>query len=334
MSLIKIKHYTKDTLSQEVTDQLHQLNPDSFPLNFQKHGSEANRIAHYFTISNNNNNTLLGFALLSTLNDIATLHLLFIKKEYRKNSLGKKMTLHLFTKIIKFGCHKVELESKKSQLNFFKSLGFVVVKEPCPTTKNIYFKLENPCPSYFLSVYKQSQRARRRSDTKTTQPLVLSEDNTIYNFHDEAQFLALHRNMLSQAKRRIWIMTSSINAAVMSDAQFHQSILKLVKNNAQAEIRILLEDGQTGKGRFSPLVNLAQRLTSFVEIRTLPSTAHKFTEWVTLVDFSAGIYRKTLESYAGFATYDSHLIAQRLIQKFDDQWQFAKPSVEFRRLSI
>jgi len=330
MSLIKIKHYTKDTLNQEVSDQLQQLSPDSLAPYFQRYGTEPDRIAHCFTVSSNK--TILGFALLSTLNDIATLHSLFIKKEYRGKSLGKQLTLHLFTKVIKFDCNKVELETNKSQLNFFKSLGFVVVKEPSPKAKTTYFKLENPCPAYFLSIYKQTQIENQRNSSNTTQPLVLSQDQTIYNFHDEAQFLALHRNMLSQAKRRIWIMANSISAPVLNDEQFRQSILQLAKNNAQAEIRILLEDGKTSQGRFSPLINLAQRLTSFVEIRTLPSTAHKFNEWVTLVDFSAGIYRKTLESYAGFATYDSNLIAQRLITKFDDQWQFAKPSAEFRRL--
>jgi hypothetical protein len=183
-------------------------------------------------------------------------------------------------------------------------------------------------------VYKQTQIENQTTKSKTTQPLVLSQDKTLYNFHDEAQFLALHRNMLSQAKRRIWITANAINAPVLNDEQFRQSILQLAKSNPQAEIRILLEDGKANTGRFSPLINLAQRLTSFVEIRTLPSTAHKFSEWVTVVDFSAGIYRKTLESYAGFATYDSKLIAQRLITKFDDQWQFAKPSAEFRRLAM
>ena len=198
----------------------------------------------------------------------------------------------------------------------------------------IQFKLENPCPDYFLSVYKKNQIERQQTRSKATQPLILSHDKTLYNFHDEAQFLALHRNMLSQAKRRIWLMANAINAPLLNDEQFRQSIIKLAKQNSQAEIRILLEDGKAGAGRFNPLVTLAQRLSSFVEIRSLPSTAHKFTEWVTLVDFSAGIYRKSLDSYSGFATYDSRLIAERLATKFEDQWQFAKPSVEFRRLAI
>jgi len=332
MSLIKIKHYTKDTLNEAVIEQLHQLSPDSLTPYFQQYGTEPDRIAHCFTASNNN--TVLGFALLSTLHEVATLHSLFIKKECRGKSLGRKLCLHLLAKAVKFGCKKVELESKKSQLNFFKNLGFVVIKEPCTKTKTTHFILENPCPAYFLSIYKKRLIENRQNNTDTTQALVLSQDKTIYNFHDEAQFLALHRNMLSQAKRRIWIMANSISAPVLNDEQFRQSILQLAKNNPQAEIRILLEDDKSGPSRFSPLINLAQRLTSFVEIRTLPSTAHKFSEWVTLVDFSAGIYRKTLESYSGFATYDGKLIAQRLITKFDDQWQFAKPSAEFRRLAI
>ena len=332
MSLIKITHYTKDTLTQEVSEQLQTLSPYSLTPCFQSYGVEADRKAHCFTVSSKGE--LIGFALLSTLDSLATLHSLFIKKEFRGNSLGTQLTLHLFTKIIKFGCKKIELESKKSQLSFFKNVGFVVVKEPNLTTNTRYYQLENPCPAYFLSVYKRTHKNKQKKHATAHQPLVLSHDKTIHNFQDETQFLALHRNMLSQARRRIWIMADSINASNLNDEQFHQSILQLAKSNSQAEIRILLDEAKASHSRFNPLINLAQRLTSFVEIRTLPSTAQKFSEWVTVVDFSAGIYRKTLDSYSGFATYDSKLIAQRLITKFDNQWQFAKPAAEFRRLVI
>ena len=188
MSLIKIKHYTKDTLSEDVADQLHQLSPDSLTPYFQQYGTEPDRIAHCFTVTNKQG--LLGFALLSTLNDTATLHSVLIKKGYRRKSLGKKLTLHLLAKSLQFDCTKVELESKKSQLNFFKSLGFVVIKEPCPKAKTTHFKLENPSPAYFLSEYKQTQIENQTTDSKTTQPLVLSQDKSLNNFHDEAQFLA------------------------------------------------------------------------------------------------------------------------------------------------
>jgi len=332
MSVINIKHHSKDSLSQEVVQQLHKLSPDTLTPYFQQYGSEPGRVAHCFTVSNNNQ--LLGFALLSTLDDIATLHSVFIKKEYRRKSLGKKLGLHLLASAVQFKCHKVTLECEKSQLSFFKSIGFVVIKEPCAKVQTTHFKLENPCPAYFLSAYKQTQIENQQKKSKTSQPLVLSKDKTIYNYHDEAQFLALHRNMLSQANRRIWIMANAINAPLLRDEHFSQSILKLAKNNPQAQIRILLEEDKTGSGRFNPLINLAQRLTSFVEIRTLPSTAGKFQEWVTLVDFSAGIYRKTMATYTGFACYDNHLIARRLITKYEDHWQFAKESIEFRRLAI
>ena len=332
MSIINIKHYTKDTLSQEVAQQLHQLSPDTLTPYFQRYSSEPERVAHCFTVSIDTK--LLGFALLSTLDNVATLHSVFIKKEYRRKSLGKKLSLHILSTSVRLKCHKVTLESEKSQLSFFKSLGFVVIKEPCFKTQTTLFKLENPCPAYFLSAYKQTQIENQQKKSKTSQPLMLSQDKTIYNFHDEAQFLSLHRNMLSQANRRIWIMANAINAPLLRDEHFSQSILKLAKNNPQAQIRILLEEDKTGSGRFNPLINLAQRLTSFVEIRTLPSTAGKFQEWVTLVDFSAGIYRKTMATYTGFACYDNHLIARRLITKYEDHWQFAKESIEFRRLAI
>ena len=98
--------------------------------------------------------------------------------------------------------------------------------------------------------------------------------------------------------------------------------------------RILIVDDKTGVGCYNRTVELAQRLSSFIEIRTLKDTSMQCNEGLTLVDFDSCIYRKNFEDYSGFANYSSRLLAQRLEQKFEHFWQFAKPSQELRRLSI
>ena len=337
MSLIKIKHYRREDLSRDIEQQLNQLSSNSLSKNslasyIEQYGNNPDRESHYYLITNNT--VIFGFAFFSIKEEIATLHTLFIKDNYRKKSLGSKLVLHLLSKASKHNCRKMTLSCTIDTLHFFNNLGFVALKEPSTLTNTTQFELENACPEYFLSVYNQSKIENQQYKSETKHPLVLSKDRTLYNFHDEAQHLALHRNMLSQAQRKIWITSNSIKSPILSDDQFCQSIMKLVKTNPQAEIRILIENEKMGAGHFNPLINLAQRLTSYVEIRTLDRTAGRLKEMVTIVDFTAGIYRKSMSSYTGFATYNSHLISRRLHDKFENYWQFAMPSIEFRRLAI
>jgi len=332
MSAIKIRHFKDDTLSQSLRDELDQISSGAMRLYTVEHGAELDRSHHYFVI--NSEHTLFGFAIFSTLDGVATIHTTFIKEAYRRKSLGKKLVLHLLSKTVKEQCHKVELECDASSLDFFKHLGFITTKEPNERKGISLYSLENNCPDYFMSVYRKGQIESQSSTSKTQNSLILSKDDSLYNYHDEEEFIALHRNMLSQAKRRIWIVADTINSPVLSDELFSRSILQLAKNNSQAEIRILLADDKTGAGHFNSLVNLAQRLSSFVEIRTIEKSSSKLSEMLTVVDFSAGIYRKNLQSYSGFATYNNPLIAKRLQDKYETHWQYAKASLEFRRLAI
>lgn len=362
MSLIKISQYTQDTLPREIADGLMKLKPEALlpEPDASIHASHLNQAStkttaltpdspfpstentNYLTLSSNE--TLMGFAVFSTQEDTARIHSVFIKKAYRRKSLGKKLILHLLYKSVQSNCRKVTVTSTKESLDFFTGLGFIISASPSrtrhfetaqpETPSNQDYLLENPCPEYYLSAMKKSLIEKQKNKSANTSPLIISEDLTNYSFSSEKQYLALHRNMLSQAKRRIWLTSPSINAPVLRDEHFSHSILRLVKSNPQAEIRILLEDDKAGAGRFNPMINLAQRLTSFVEIRTLPPGAAKFKEMITLVDFSAGIYRKSMDSHIGFANYNNPMTAERLRDKFEKYWEFSNPSLETRRLTI
>jgi len=331
MSAIRISHFKDGTLTQSLRDELDQISSGAMRLHAVEHGTEIDRNHHYFVIKSAH--TLFGFAIFSTLDGVATVHTVFIKEAYRHKSLGKKLVLHLLAKTVKQQCHKVELKCDTSVVDFFRHFGFVTIKEPNDQKGISLYRLENTCPEYFLSIYRK-EKIEEGGTAKTKKSLVLSQDETLYNYHDEEQFIALHRNMLSQAQRRIWIIADTINSPILRDELFSQSIIQLAKKNSQAEIRILLGNDKTGAGHFNSLVNLAQRLSSFIEIRTIDKSSTKLSEMLTVVDFSAGIYRKNMQGFSGFATYNNHLIATRLQDKYEAHWQHARASLEFRRLAI
>lgn len=283
---------------------------------------------------------LIGYTSVTIKKKSAKVTSLFIEKTQRSQSFGFKLMLDMLDKLSKTECETIYLDCQENLLSFFKPLGFIISKEhPHSHTdsQQKYFEVENPCPDFFLSTLRQTLKTNKielNTFRKSFSLLTIDSDKHHYQYTSQHDFLAFHRSMLSQARKQIWLMSDAITSPLLNDENIRNSLLRLSKRNAKAEIKILLEDDKKGAGHYNPTIELAQKLTSFIEIRTIPKSAKKPNEMITTVDFNAGIFRKDLNNYTGFAHYSNHLVAQRLRDKFELYWQYAQPSLQLRRLSL
>lgn len=279
----------------------------------------------------------IGYATVTIHRTSAHITSLFIQPEHQRQHIGKKLIMDILSKISKTGCQRITITCPNYLLSFFQSLGFIISKEIERPQEEKHFELENPCPGFYLDVLQntlQNQGVTLESLKTSHQILGLSQDQQHYQYSQQKQFINFHRNMLLQAQKQIWLISDNITSPLLNDEVVRDSLLRLSKRNARAEIRILLEDDKKGAGYYNPTIELAQKLTSFIEIRTIPKGAKKPGEMITAVDFNAGIFRKDMTNYVGFAHYNNHLIAQRLRDKYEQHWQFATPSMQLRRLSL
>lgn len=283
---------------------------------------------------------VIGYASVTIQQKSAHISSIFIQENLQGKLFGFKLILDILDKLSKTDCQKISINCSEKLLGYFQTLGFIVSREIVRPEKNAHekhFELENPCPAFFLETLKHTLKTNSINlETLKINHKVfgLSCDKQHYQYTKQDHFLAFHRNMLSQAQKQIWINCDNITSPLLNDDVVRDSLLRLAKRNPKAEIKILLEDDKKGAGHYNPTVELAQKLTSFIEIRTIQKGAKKPTEMITTVDFTAGIFRQNLNNYTGFAHYNNHLIAQRLRDKFEEHWQFAKPSMQLRRLSI
>jgi len=283
---------------------------------------------------------VIAYASVTIHQKSAKITSIFISPKKQGNFFGFKLVLDIFDKLSKTGCQRIRLDCPEVALGFFQKCGFITTKTTTQYTngrpENIHY-LENPCPDFYLQTLKEAIKTNTSNieSLKDSYSLLrLSQDKQHYQYANQQQFLNFHRNMLPQAQKQIWINCDNITNSLLNDDIVRDSLLRLAKRNAKAEIRILLEDDKKGAGNYNPTIELAQKLTSFIEIRTIQKGAKAPNEMITTVDFTAGIFRKDMTNYAGFAHYNNHLIAQRLRDKFEHHWQYAKPSMQLRRLSI
>ena len=283
---------------------------------------------------------IVGYASLTINQKTAELTSLFIAPPYQNQLIGFQLMLHILATLHKSACQEIRLNCSEELLGFFQQLGFIICNEQkliSASHSGRFFELENPCPGFYLKMLKKTLKDHE-IDLSTFKRehnlLTLSQDGHQHTYRNQEQFLSLHKSMLSQAQRQIWLFSDTIQSPLLNNSKVRDAILRLAKRNAKAEVRILLEDDKKGAGYFNPTIDLAQKLTSFVEIRCIPPGARKPNEMVTTVDFCAGILRKDLNHYTGFANYNNPLIAQRLRDKYEEHWQYAKPSMQLRRLSL
>lgn len=294
--------------------------------NSSKPFSHSENTAYLLAFSEKN---LTGFIGLKLEKDLAIISIVATHEDYNDQKLRFKLVRAALLLSVKKDCHRVQVACQEPSIPFFKQLGFHIAKSSLHEHDGLVYSLENPCPEYFLHAQGQQKDPQKR-----TQTLILNEDAETHNFSEESQYRQLHHSMLIQARKQIWLLMNTATNPILNDEYTSACILRLIKRNPQSEIRLLLANDKTGAGYYNPTINLAQRLSSHIEIRTLNKTGMPFKEMITLVDYSACIYRRSLASQAGFANFYNPLITTRLRNNFEHHWAFSKPSVQLRRLVI
>lgn len=339
MPIIKISHVDQRQISNELIQSLSTLLPHAL-----HRDTTANKTIRTLYGTVHSNDQLLAACEVQLSDNAASLRSLQVAKNNQNKGLGTLLLLNTLKLLEQKGISKLSIASTTAASDFFKRFGFCDVS--AATTMTLHKRgdqsnsslnsddrvmMEHPCLSYFLS---------RLPATSFSQGLPgkhlmrLGADSESYHFNNEEHFLALHQSMMAQARKRIWILCDAISHPLLNNQHTSNAFLRLAKRNPQAEIKLLIANDKLGSGYFNPSVNMAQRLSSYVEIRTLNNTGMRIREMITLVDYSACIFRKNVKDASGFASFHNRLLAERMRSNFDHHWQFAKHSQELRRLAI
>lgn len=285
---------------------------------------------------------IVGFAEISFFDQQAQIRRFVVSSQCQNLGIGGQLLLRAAEKAITRNIKRISVICNDSQKGFFVKKGFVTREKILPGNSSEFLsRLENPAPEMLLIRSPKAQAQPVNTETRAPRILplpqtrkLLGKDTDTYHFRTEADYLDLHRSMLTQARRKIWILTHALSCKVLSDPTTSEALLNLIKSNPQAEIRILLDNDRAGAGYYNPTINLAQRLSSHIEVRTTPITSARLKESFSLIDNTSAIHRKTLTDYFGMANYHSRLLYERLHNEYLQHWQFARPSLHLRRLAI
>ena len=140
--------------------------------------------------------------------------------------------------------------------------------------------------------------------------------------------------MASQARRSLDIVSRHLDAALYDTDAFAAAVKQLSLNHRSARVRLFILDPRPLVGQGHRLIELATRLTSFIEIRT-PAPQHKsFNEALLIADNVGYVRRQFSDRFEAEVDFASRRSATALTERFEQLWQRGQLDANFRRLHL
>jgi len=137
------------------------------------------------------------------------------------------------------------------------------------------------------------------------------------------------------AKHRLWIYTRNLESALHEREPFLAELKRIALSGRAAEIRILIQRPDEMTHDRHPLVNLAQRMPSFIQVRSPVSDEDRLYPSAFVLNDTGGYFFRVLSGRPeGEGSTRAPGRQNELRGLFESIWQRSEPDPESRRLSL
>jgi H2-forming N5,N10-methylenetetrahydromethanopterin dehydrogenase-like enzyme len=159
-----------------------------------------------------------------------------------------------------------------------------------------------------------------------------SEDAFKITTREENAAAALE--LVKQCKQKLAIISQELDPNVYDQADFVEAMRQMAIKNRFVEIRIIVFEPELIVRKGHKLLDLAGKISSFIEMRKVSSKYKSFNESVLIADDVGYLYRENTERYKGKVNFNSRRESKHLLDVFNEMWETAKPDPNLRRVLI
>lgn len=156
-------------------------------------------------------------------------------------------------------------------------------------------------------------------------------DYTLATRDDSRQAASL---LAGQARRQIDLFTPDLEPALYDQTPFLDALTQLCLSSPRARVRVLAKDFERTVRDGHRIVDLARRLSSYVELRKVHSDYQENNETFLLVDDYGLLHRRHAPRFEGTFSCKAPLEVRRLRAFFDEVWDRSEPETDLRRLHL
>jgi hypothetical protein len=143
------------------------------------------------------------------------------------------------------------------------------------------------------------------------------------------------KTLIGTSRQKIYIICESLDATIYSDKEVFDHMSNLAIHNRKTDIRIIAHDTRVASQDGHFLIRLAQKLPTFVKIRTIVMPLDKkFSENWLIIDDRSYMRIRNPHRYEGYFEMDNRLECRILLERFDEIWEASTPDHNTRRLSL
>lgn len=136
-----------------------------------------------------------------------------------------------------------------------------------------------------------------------------------------------------QARRSLDIFSRDLDKKIFDNRAFLDAVQALAIGH-HGLIRILVKDAGKAVKYGHRLIPLAQRLTSFVEIRRVAEDYKEYNEAFLIADNTGLIQRRQADRFEGVARFNAAMEARELLVFFNEVWRNSAPDSNLRRIYL
>ncbi len=137
-----------------------------------------------------------------------------------------------------------------------------------------------------------------------------------------------------QARRSLNIVSRDLDAPVYDDADFCAAVSELARSSRYALIQILVQNSEPALKNGHRLIEIAQRLSSFIKIRKIHPRDAQYNQAYLIADASGILHRQKADLYEGTVSFHDPLRCKEREAEFMTLWEHAEPDPNLRRLHI
>ncbi len=140
--------------------------------------------------------------------------------------------------------------------------------------------------------------------------------------------------LVAQARYTLDIVCRDLDHTLYDNEDFYDAVKQLATSSPKAKIRILIQDSSKVVKKGHRIVDLAQKLTSFIKIRLQGKRFKEFNEAWLIVDGKAWVRRSHADKYIADVNYSAARQLKDTLNNFNGMWDESNDDPNLRRLSI
>lgn len=140
--------------------------------------------------------------------------------------------------------------------------------------------------------------------------------------------------LVRQAQRNVILFSRHLDARLYNNAEFTTAVRDFILSSRYAQLRVLVQDVAPALQSGHRLIDLSQRLSSFIEIRVPEKQFSSYNRAFMVVDGSGYLYREQADLYLADCCFGDRKFSDELGHKFEEMWESASPDPNLRRMLL